>query len=218
MEAKTELPAPIAATGVEVIDGKEYMRDAKGALMPLSRVDARDKLIDELVRKMMGHARDLSAQIARFRGHCFDDVGSLQALLAQEYGAPLGGPKGNLSLTSYDGSLKVRVEVADRLEFGPELQAAKALVDACLAEWAANSGDEIRAIVNMAFDVEKTGTVNRSALFMLLRVSIEDERWQEAMRAIRESIRIIGSKTYFRFYEADAEGAMQAIPIALAKA
>lgn len=212
------LENPPADDGTEVVGGKVYMRDAKGALMPIARVDAADKLIDEQVRKMVGHARDLSARIGRFRGHCFDDVGSLQALLAQEYGAPLGGPKGNISLTSYDGSLKVLVSVADRLEFGPELQAAKQLVDACLAEWAEDARDEIRAIVNMAFDVEKQGTVNRSALFMLLRVAIEDERWQEAMRAIRESIRVIGSKTYFRFYERDEGGAWQAISIDLARA
>ena len=205
--------------GVVDIGGKQYMQDAKGNLVPLSLVRPVDKLTDEAVRKMIGHARDLSAQIGRFRGHCFDDVGSLQALISQEYGARIGGEKGNITLSTLNGTLKVQVQVADLIEFGPELQAAKKLVDECLNEWAEGSRDEIRAIVNRAFQVDKEGVVNRAELFMLLRVAIEDARWQRAMDAIRDSIRVIGSKTYFRFYERPAPDApWQAISIDLAKA
>lgn len=210
------------APGITEVKGKPYMTDAKGSLVPLSAVKPTDKLIDETVRKIVGHARELSAQIGRFRGHCYDDVGSLQALLAQDYGTTVGGAKGNITLHSFDGSLKVQVQVADLIEFGPELQAAKRLVDQCLAEWSAGSRDEIQAVVSRAFSVDKEGTVNRSELFMLLRTEIEDERWQRAMDAIRDSIRVIGSKTYFRFYERESTpagwGDWQSISIDLARA
>ncbi|WP_336801534.1 DUF3164 family protein [Kaistia sp. MMO-174] len=212
-------PEATLAPGVTDVGGKPYMTDAKGNLVPLAMVKPMDKLADETVRKMMTFARELSEQIARFKGHCFDDVGSLQALIAQEYGATLGGPKGNVTLTSFDGTLKVTVQVADQIEFGPELQAAKRLVDACLGEWSEGSRDELRAIVTRAFNVDKEGQINRSELFMLLRVAIEDERWQAAMQAIRDSIRIIGSKTYIRFHErAGAEGGWRPITIDLAAA
>ncbi len=183
------------------VGGKPYMADAKGALVPVELVKPVDLLIDETVRKIMGFARDLSAQVARFRGHTFDDVNSLQALISQEYGASVGGSKGNISLTSYDGCQRVQVQVADLLEFGPELQAAKRLVDACLVEWGAESRPEIRGLVNRVFSVEKDGAINRAELFTLLRLEIDDPRWIEAMRAIRESIRVIGSRQYVRFYQ-----------------
>jgi len=203
--------------GPVVVGGKAYMQDAKGALVPLGLVKPVDKLMDETVRKMIGFARDLSAQIARFKGHCFDDLGSFQALIAQEYGASVGGAKGNVSLVSYDGCLKVQFQVSDLIAFGPELQAAKTLVDACLNEWSAGSRDEIRAIVNRAFNVDKEGRINRAELFMLLRVGIEDARWQQAMAAIRDSIRVIGSKTYIRFYERPSpDAAWRAVTIDLA--
>lgn len=212
-------PETALTPGVVDVGGKPYMTDAKGNLVPLSSVKAMDKLIDETVRKMMNHARELSAQIGRFKGHCFDDVGSLQALIAQEYDAKLGGPKGNISLTTFDGLQKVTVQVADQIEFGPELQAAKSLVDACLSEWSEGSRDELRAIVNRAFNVDNAGQINRAELFMLLRVAIEDVRWQAAMQAIRDSIRVIGSKTYIRFHERDAvDGKQRAITIDLAAA
>lgn len=205
--------------GAVMVHGAPYMRDARGALVPIGLVKPVDKLMDELVRKMLTFAGSLSDQIARFRGHCFDDVGSFQALIAQEYGAEVGGRKGNITLTSFDGTQKVQIQVADLLEFGPELQAAKKLVDACLTEWSEGSGDELRAIVNRAFNVDKEGKINRAELFTLLRVDISDERWQRAMEAIRESIRVIGSKVYIRFYRRpDANAQWQAVTIDLAAA
>ena len=209
--------AAAPAEAVVTFDGKPYMRDAKGALVPLGLVKPIDKLMDEAVRKMMAFARDLSGQIARFKGHCFDDLGSFQALIAQEYGASVGGAKGNVSLVSYDGCMKVQFQVSDLLDFGPELQAAKKLVDACLAEWSAGSRDEIRAIVNRAFNVDKEGHINRAELFMLMRVAIEDPRWQQAVTAIRDSIRVVGSKTYIRFYQRPSpDAAWQGVTIDLA--
>lgn len=215
-QPQTDIDIP---AGALVVGHELYMRDAKGALVPLRLVGPVDKLMDELVRKMIGFAQDLNAQIDRFKGHCFDDIGSFQALIAQEYGASVGGRKGNITLTSFDGCLKVQLQVADLIEFGPELQAAKSLVDQCLTEWGEGSREEIRAIINRAFNVDKEGKINRAELFMLTRVAIEDERWQRAMDAIHESVRVIGSHQYFRFYERSApDQPWQAITIDLASA
>lgn len=208
MNAETKIAdGPYELVGEVLVDGKPYLHDAKGNLVPKEAVKATDLLMDETVRKIIGFARELSEQIARFKGHTFEDVGALQALFSQEYNAPMGGKKGNITLTSFDGCMKVQVQVADLIEFGPELQVAKALIDECLVGWSADSGVEIRALVTRAFNVEKEGKINRSELFMLLRVEIDDERWKRAMDAIRESMRVIGSKTYVRFYERSAPDA-----------
>lgn len=205
--------------GVLDVNGKPYMTDTKGSLVPLDLVKPTDKLQDELVRKVMGYARDLSAQISRFRGHTFEDIGSLDALLAQEYGATLGGRKGNKTLLSFDGTMKIEVKVADFIDFGPELQIAKALIDECLNEWSAESRPEIRAIVTRAFNTDKAGCINKTEIFMLLRLDIADERWRRAMDAIREAMRVIGSKTYLRFYErASVDAPWQPVTIDLARA
>lgn len=192
----------IHADGTVELAGSTYMRDSGGRLVPLANVGPIDKLMDEQVRKIIGFADALSAQISRFKGHTFDDIGSLQALIEQDYATKkgLGGRKGNMTLTSYDGTLKVQVQVQDRLEFGLELQAAKKLVDECLLHWTEDARDELRALVTRAFDVDKEGNINRSEIFRLLRVSIDDERWVRAMEAVHASIRVIGSKTYMRFY------------------
>jgi hypothetical protein len=203
------------STETQIPEG--YMQDAKGRLWPEGTIKEVIKLEDQLVKKIMGYADDLSAQIARFKGHTFDDVAAFMDLLAEEYDTKKGGKKGNVSFTSFDGLTQVRVQVQDYLTFSSELQIAKDLIDECINEWAEGSRDEIRAMVNLAFNVEKEGQVNRAALFGLRTLSIEHEKWKKAMDAINNSIRVAGSKTYVRFYRRKtAEDKWKAIPIDLA--
>ncbi len=205
--------------GVVVIDGREFMVDAKGGYTPLALVKPQHKLEDETVRKIMKFAQDLNAQITRFRANTMLDLGGFDALLEQEYGAKIGGAKGNRTYQTVDGLMKVQVQVADLIDFGSELQVAKKLIDECLNEWSAGSRPEIQAIVTRAFNTDKEGKINRSEIFMLLRHAIEDERWQRAMDAIRDAMRVTGSKEYVRFYQRASGGDQwQAITIDLAKA
>ena len=183
------------------------MRDARGALVPKSMIKQQHLLQDDLVRMIMGYGIALSEQVSRFLAHTFDDIGAFEALIAEKYGATLGGPKGNKTLMSHDGLYKVTVQVADYIDFGPELQTAKALLDECMNEWAAGAREELRAIVTRAFNTDKPGQINRSEIFMLLRLEIEDPRWKAAMQAIRDAMRIVGSKSYVRLYQRDTQDA-----------
>ena len=183
-----------------MISGKTFMNTAGGGFTPIELVKPQDLLQDETVRKVMHFAGDLSAQIARFKGHTFEDLNSFQSLLEQDYGVRLGGKKGNTTYQTIDGLMKVQVAIADQFSFGPELQAAKQLIDECLVEWGAESRAEIRALVDRVFSVGKEGQINRNELFGLLRLEILDVRWIKAMEAIRDSIRVTGKKSYLRFY------------------
>lgn len=215
-EKNTATPI-LPSDGVQLINGNQYMRDAKGSLVPLELVKPADKLEDETVRKVIGHAFDLSDRITRFRGHTMTDLGEFDALLAQEYKVKKGGKKGNRTYQTFDGLQKVVVQVQDTVDFGPQLQQAKNLLDECMNEWAADARPEIQAIITRAFNTDKEGKVNRSEIFMLLRLDINDARWLEAMRAIREAMRVSCSKEYVRFYTRNnAEDPWQAISINIA--
>lgn len=189
------------------VRGRAYMPDAKGNLTPVETIPAAALLEDDTVRKVVGYGLALSEQIGRFRAHAFEDIGDLEALLQQEYGVTKGGPRGNKTLMTWDGLYKVQVQVADHIDFGPQLQIAKQLVDDCLNEWSAESRPELRAIVTRAFNTDKAGQINRSEVFMLLRLEIGDARWIEAMRAIRDAMRVVGSKVYVRLYRRPAPDA-----------
>lgn len=213
---------PAVAIPPNAVDhgGKTYLPDAKGNLAPIESVKVTDLLMDEVVRKVVGYAQPLSAEVARFKQHSFDDVDSFVALLAQDYGSNLGGKKGNLTLTTIDGLMKVEVAVADLIVFGPELQIAKDLFDVCVLEWSAGSHDNIRALINKAFRTDKKGQVNRNELQSLMRTEINgDERWNRAVDAIRDSMRVIGSKRYVRvFTREDPDGQWTPVVLNVASA
>lgn len=215
----TSPSATFVDDGIVLVEGEDYMRDGKGALVPASLIKPQHLLEDQTVRKIAGYALALSAQIARFKEHTFDDIGAFEAILAEDYGTSVGGPKGNKTLMSHDGLFKVQVQVADCIDFGPQLQVAKELVDECLNEWAADARAELRAIVTRAFNTDKQGQINRSEIFMLLRLDIKDPRWVRAMDAIRDAMRVVGSKTYVRCsHRARADAPWIPITIDLAKA
>lgn len=211
-------PAPVRP-GKFDLDGQPHMLDPKGRKTPVEVISGADLVEDEVVRKIIGYALALSGQVSRFKGHTFEDLGDFEALLAQEYGATKGGAKGNKTFMTYDGCMKVQIQVADHIDFGPQLQIAKSLLDECLNEWAADARPELRALVTSAFNTEKAGQINRSEIFKLLRMDIKDERWQQAMSAIRDAMRVVGSKIYVRCYHRETPDAgWEAITIDLAKA
>lgn len=201
MNAQTSIDPIAVPSGIVTLDGRDFMTDAKAALVPAELVKPADKLQDETVRKIMGFALALSAQLERFKAHTMADLTALDALLEQDYGVTKRGNKGkgNRTYMSFDGLFRVQVAMAETLDFGPQLQIAKTLMDECLNEWSADSRPEIRAIVTRAFNTDKEGKINRGEVFMLLRLDIVDPRWLRAMDAIRDAIRVTGRKEYVRF-------------------
>jgi hypothetical protein len=178
-----------------------YMQDAQGRLVATEMVKPIDITRDELVREMTAQAKAVSATLAKFKGEVFAHADSFVALSAAQYGASLGGKKGNVTLHSFDGRFKVLVAIAENITFDERLQAAKALIDACIHEWAENSRPEIKVLVGNAFATDKEGKLNTGRILGLRRLEIEDKRWLTAMKAISDSLQVVGSKRYVRFYE-----------------
>lgn len=196
-----------------------YMRDAKGALIPIGTIKPEHLLEDELVRDLLAEAEVISGMLTAFREAALERVASFRALIDQQYGVTKGGRKGNVTLTSFDGTLQMQVAIGEHLAFGPELQAAKALIDQCVERWSEGANENIRALVDHAFQVNKQGRIDTHRVLGLRRLSIEDPDWQRAMDAIGDAVRVVGSKTYARFYRVDpVSGVRTAIPLDLANA
>ena len=179
------------------------MQDGQGRLVPVANVKTQDKLEDELVDRLCGSAIALNRAVAEFKKVAFGEVFAFRDLILVEYNAKLGGKKGNMTLRTYDGRFELQVAVSDRLTFGPQLQAAKALVDECLTRWSEGSNENLHAIVNDAFDVGKEGKIDTRRVLGLQSLKIEDSNWQKAMKAIKDAIRVDNTTTYIRFYRRD---------------
>ena len=178
-----------------------YMQDQAGRLVPLSTVKPIDIERDKLVADIINKAHALNTQITAFKNAVFGDIGAFIELSAEQYGAKVGGQKGNVTLMSFDGRYKVQRAITEHISFDERLQAAKSLIDECITDWSQGSRPEIQVLVNNAFQVDKEGNINTGRVLGLRRMEISDDRWQRAMLAISEAVQVVGSKSYIRVYE-----------------
>lgn len=152
---------------------------------------------------LIGDAKRLQTQLVAFKARAFADVAAFVEASSEQYGVRLRALKGNISLITFNGRYKVVQQIAEHIQFGEQLQAAKELIDECIHEWTEGSSDEIKALINEAFQVDKKGNVSTARVLGLRRLSISHPTWDTAMRAISDSICVTGTKPYIRFYERD---------------
>ncbi len=196
-----------------------YMINRQGDLRAVSAIKPQDLLEDELVRGLIAEARALRDGLAAFKARALGEARDFKAMIAAEYDAKKGGAKGNMTLATFDGQAEVQVQISEHVAFGPELAAAKELIDDCVTRWSQGANDNLRAMVDQAFQVNKVGRIDTGRVLGLRRLSItgpeggKDAVWERAMEAISDAVRVTGSRTYLRFYETDERG--QRVPVSL---
>lgn len=180
-----------------------YWQDASGNLIPESKVKDIDKLRHQVVTDLCHMAKQRRDGLAEFKAKAMQEVAALVATSMEQYGVKTGGEKGNVTLTSFDGKYKLVRQMQDRLVFGEQLLAAKALIDECVQAWSKDANDNIRALVNHAFQADKEGKINTGRVLGLRSLDIQDEAWKQAMQAIADSTKTASTTPYVRFYERD---------------
>lgn len=195
---------------------KGYMRRADGTLVPESKVKAVDKDRNKVVLQLLAEALNASATLAAFKLTAMQAVQDFVDRSLTEYDAKWGGVKGNVTLTSFDGKFKVVRQIQENIVFDERLQAAKALIDGCITRWSKGSNANIKAIVSRAFQVDKAGLISTGKVLSLRSLDIEDPEWDQAMRAIGDSMQVVSTKAYLRFYERNEAGGYDPINLDVA--
>lgn len=193
-----------------------FMTDSMGRQVPEEMVKEVDRRRDETVRRIAAEAEKMKGVLTEFKNKIRDDINAFVKLSASQYGVKWGGKKGNIALTTYDGQYKLLIAMNDNITFDERLQIARELIGKCINKWSEGSRQEIRVLVNDAFQVDKTGKVSTARVLGLRRLDIQDKDWQKAMTAITESLQVTGTKQYLRIYERDAGGEYQMIPLDVA--
>ncbi|EGK12357.1 MULTISPECIES: DUF3164 family protein [Kingella] len=199
------------------IDLSQYRQDARGNLIPIENIKEIDLDRDELVKEIFAAIETPMRELEQARRNGIEDVRAFVELAAEKYGAK-PSKKGNVTLHSFDGELRVTVAMADVLTFDERLTAAKTLIDECLDEWTQDSRQELKTIVQQAFDVNKEGNISTAKVLGLRRLNIEHEKWQRAMTAIDDSIHTQTTREYIRIHRRDENGAYVLVSPELGKA
>lgn len=187
-------------TPITIPDG--FMKNASGHLVPIEQVREHDLLRDEVARRLALQAIDLNRQLAAFKRTALKDIADLVQISGERYGVKVGGTKGNVQVTTYDGEYKIVRSVADRIAFTEEIVAAKEIVNSCLLRWSQGADKKILTVIDRAFRTDSQGQLKTAAVLELLRMKVDDdEEWQRAMDAITDSIQSVGTSVYVRVYQ-----------------
>jgi hypothetical protein len=193
-----------------------YLKNSLGHLVPIQLVSEIDKLRNDLVMEIIGKVSDLRELLGGFKADTFGEIQAFSELSAEKYNVKLGGIKGNITLCSFDGRYQIKVSQAEIKIFDERLQSAKKLVDDCIHRWAEGSRVEIIALVEHAFQTDQEGKISLGRIYTLLQYDIQDEQWQLAMQALRDSMQVVGTKSYLRIYERNAEGKFDQLALDIA--
>ncbi|MBL4799812.1 MAG: DUF3164 family protein [Oleispira sp.] len=178
-----------------------YMQNAVGHLVHLDHVREQDKLRDGVVIDLATKALEINKLLKEFKEQCLSDVRDLIQISADKYEVTIGGKKGNISLLSFNGKYKIQRVYAERLTFSEEIEAAKQLIMSCIDRWSEGANNNMQELVNGAFKANNNGQLKTASVLGLLKLDVEDDEWNQAMLALKDSIQVSGTATYIRVYE-----------------
>jgi hypothetical protein len=198
----------------EVPDG--WMMDSAGRLVRVANIKEADLLRDGVTLSLALEGLILHELLKRFKARALAEMAEVVATSAAEYGVEMGGEKGNLSLSTFDGTWLVQRVYRDVISFSEKILAAKELIDRCITRWSEGADPNISALIDRAFRASKKGDLRTGPVLELLRLKIDDPEWQTAMTALADSIDITGSAVYVRISRRIAGDRYIPVPIDLA--
>lgn len=189
----------------QTVNGKEYCINSTGSMVPIEAVKDIDKLRDSVVTRIAEKIRALEAYMKEVKSQCMSDMEEFLQIAADQYGVKMGGAKGNVMLTSYDGSVQVLLAQANNLVANEGVNVAKELIDDYLSDITNDASPDLRLLVTQAFKV-KQGKMDVKRLMELKQYGIKDERWIKAMEIISDSITVSSTTPCLRLRDRTAEG------------
>lgn len=120
--------------------------------------------------------------------------------------------KGNYTLTSFDKSIRIEVNVNELIEFDENINLAQMKLQEFIENKTKGVDIDIVALINQAFTTRK-GRLDKARIFGLFSLNITHPLWQESMELIRKSINRNSTVRYMEISEKDENG--RYIPIRL---
>lgn len=186
------------------IDAKGFIERPDGSQIHYDKLEPQKQVEHDVVSSLFERAVLISKELATFKQTAIGEMIAARVMMLHDHGVKKGGNEGNLTLRSACGRMMAKMSVSKHVTFGPELEAAKALIDEFLeAELAKGGSDFIREIVEKVFKVNAKGRIDTGGILGLREHRFDDPIWSNAMLAIDEAICRDSSTTYVNFYRVD---------------
>ena len=191
----------------------EYWLDEQGNKRPRKYLTKLERMQESEIGKILKRAEFLNEKLSEFKEAVAASCEKLVEEYAKRNKLDTTKWKGNITLMSFDRSVKIELNVNNRIEFDDlAIKACKALLDEFLSENIDAKNAFIAEIVTDAFSTSRGKLDTKKVLGLLKYESkIKDEKFQKAMGFLKESIRNVGSKNYYRISVKDDDGSWEPI-------
>jgi hypothetical protein len=193
------------------VNGVKYWVDGEGVLHPEKYVSKEQVKRDAFVNTLVAKAKAMQKRTLDFKAQTEAALLKYLGDLARRNGTEWAG---GTTIYSFSGDAAIAIKVAKRWVFGPELQLAKQKIEEFITNRSGGSDLVLVSMVRKAFKVDKSNqTVDPDQMRSLKDIDCKEPLWLEAMDLIRQSEKLIFSKTYYYFQEADESGQLVTIPL-----
>lgn len=195
----------------------QQWKDEKGNNVPAKYVPKFDKLKTYRANKLAKEAKQLQKRIIDFKQRFKEITDEVFEEFVKQYEIERTDHKGNFTFKTFDGRIKVEVDVNDLIRFEDEkIQAAHEKLKQFLDNAMGDEENFLRELVNDAFETSNGQLDARRVLHLTkYRKQIKGKKnsrlYNEAMDLLEEAITRPDSKKYMRIYEKDEDGQFQPI-------
>ena len=173
------------------------MTDAQGQDVPVAYVKPYDRERDRVALRILKRWVVEHDRLAILKADTLADIAKLQAFGRDKCEVKIGGDKGNVQFSSFDGLTRVRLDARTMVEFDDRFNQAQKLILEYADDLAGATGErDIVTIIRAALTPSAGGMLARSRVIGLLRLNIKAEKWLKAMDMLRDCQFVKSGKTY----------------------
>ncbi len=181
-----------------------FVYNAEGNLIAKCNIPASELRKDAFVTGLLAQVKEQKKQLEAFKQNIFQAFEAFRAEMLEQFGTKLHarGTGDNVTMFSFDGRFKITYKSAKVKTLGPEHDAARQLARDWFNSQKDNLPHDVLTVVQDFF--VKDASVANTISF--INKNFQDETLIKAQQAAKDAMLIIGSKSYFNFYERDEEG------------
>lgn len=193
-----------------------FIINAKGDHIRIENVPELALLKDQLIKMFVNQAQEISETISSFKSLAFSELDTLCDIAAEEHGEKLGGKKGNIKITSYDGKFQIVKTLRDVHTLEEQMPLIKQLIGEVTAEWKGAASEDLKNVIDKVLKVKDEGVINMQNVRDLLGMNVKHPKWKQAMQLILDSLKVIDQRSYVNVYERGDDGRYNLIPLSIA--
>jgi len=164
---------------------KKQWINHQGQEVPAQYVPKLDKIKERFALKYLKRAQKAHKLLADLKRDMFAEGDKLWEEMKANAKVRTG--EKNFTITSFDKSIKIEFTQSELVRFDDTINLAKAKIDEYLGQKLKDTDDDLRALVNLAFQTRK-GKLDAQRVLGLFKLNIKHKLWVEAMELIRQSI------------------------------